>query len=420
MGGSKRTSTTNTQQTQSQQYGSTPTLVAEIPRYQNAVNNAISQGPYTGDVVAAPNAQSQYAPQLGAVSGRIAQGNPLDNYIATATPASMDGLQMGEDYVRGQAPAYHEAGQNLTNFWGDVAGGRFLDPNANPYLQGHIDSMRQNAEEGFARSAANWRDASISAGAYDDTNAQRGAAWMQDQYNEDWQNTISDLLYRNYTTEMDRMNLAPQGLQAAMGVGLQPTMALDALGERQRQNLQLEYDNVAAAEADRQRIAQEALDNEAAMAQWQYMMDQGRVAEETLANENDTSRRQAGLTNAAYSSEAARLDEMTQLERMFGALSSPAFGVSGEMQGTSTTTQKDSGNLFRDLLGAASTIGGAIMGGPAGAMAGASGLMKGGSAAAAAMPALDFSSLITPVITGATNSASRAVINPFSWAMGGR
>lgn len=404
MGGSSRSSTTssiNQRNNSTNTLGSTPQATAMLDDYQTATQNALDTGPWQGDLVAAPTARDQMSPILGQVDGLIADpGAPLedytadvsilDRYMAGMTGTSRDALNSGAAHVQSLTPQIQQTSSNLTDFWNRVSSGEFLDPNQNTALQGYLTNFGERANDEFARSANQFRNQAIDQGAYSDTNYARGANWMVDEHGQNMQDQLSRVLYQNYGDEMGRIERAAGGSAQALELGLQPTVALDALGERMRAGDQLEIDNTLARNSEVERGQwmdiqdqtmrradqfgrdQALLDNDREMAMWGYNRDASFMQDQNLRDQVDQVIRQAGLTNDQYRFDANRLDDMTILERYFGGLSNQVFGSNstGTTTGTqsSTTTSSQQPGLGQ-ILGGAASLAAAAFGGPAGAAA---------------------------------------------------
>ena len=278
--GSKKT--TNTQSTT---MGSTPYATPMLGQFQEATQRSIDQGPYQGDVVAAPQ---------------------ID-------PLMTEGWANGETAIKTINPAIQSGSQGLADYWSNVAQGHYLDPNQNTALQGYLGTFNNAAQEEFARSANNFKQGSISAGAADDTNYNRQATWMTDQFDKNTQAQLNAILYQNYMDEMARIGMADEGMAGAMSVGQMPGQIMYGIGNQRSQANQL--------------------------------IDQ------------------AQLTNDAARWDASQNQEIDTLAKYFQTLSNPVFGTNT----TTTSTQKGG---WQDVLGAAAGLGMAAFGGPSSAIAG--------------------------------------------------
>lgn len=399
-GSSKKTTTTNQSQTQQSSLGSTPYATDLLPAYHRAMEGAFNTGAYTGDVVAAPTQQNQYGAVMGNVDRLIADpGAPLadytpnvemlDRYIAGATDTSREGLSSSIDWARNGGAQIGQTANDMSQFWGDVASGQYLDPN-NSTIQNYLNAIRQNVGEDYTSAVNALRSEAIDSGAFGGTMHGTAATGIADKFSENLQNTEAGIMFNHYMQEMARRERATQGASDAYSLGALPGNMLLQLGELERGYDQLDIDDSIARNAERERgealdiedarlrrqdtaLREQAnLDNTRGLTEWQYAIDQGNIYNDNMRAQVDQAIRQAGLTNAATRHDAEQYGDMAVLERYFAGLANPVFGEksSGTMQGTTTT--KSSNPLWQDVLGAASSIAQTV-GGFTGTGGGASG-----------------------------------------------
>jgi len=437
-GGRTQTTRTNTNQSQTSNstLGSTSTAMGFLPGFQTAANNALNLGSYSGNVAAGQEMLDQYAPELdpnGSVTRLVADpGAPLDNYmpdvqiqdryLAGMGDASRSAIDGGLGWINSAMPWMTQGATDMGNFWGDVARGVYLDPNQNQAFQGWLGSFDESMRDDQARNINSFNDQATMAGAYGDSNFARGRTWMADEYDQNRSSTVANMVMNLYNTEMARRERATEGLAGAFDLGGTPYAAMDAIGERQRQGNQLEIDNNLAraselersqyydiqdAERRRQDTAlreQAGLDNTAALAQWDYNRQAGRIQNNLGRVQTQQSNDQAALTNAQAQHWAQGMGQLDLYNNIFNMLSNPVFGENsyGTMTGssTSTTSQQSPGwaNALGVLGGIGSTVGSLMGGNPFGALAGLFGGGASGAPAAAGGGGTQFAPLSLPQI----------------------
>lgn len=411
----KSTQETNTTQNSSTSYGSTGTANSWLDDFQNAFRDSLNVGPYTGDTVATQDLLDRYTPTLGNITGTVAdpgevnQWAPtidiLDRYVAGLSDTSREGIQGGIDFTKGIAPTITNTANNMAGFWNDVSSGKYLDPSQNQSLQGYLNTFADSSQDQFARSELAQRQGAVESGAYGDDSYRRAAMWRGDEQNQNIQNQISAILYKNYDDEMARRERASAGSSDALTLGEQPWSILDSLGERQRFGDQLDINNEIATGQERERADlagfqnderirnqtalrdQAGLDNSMGMARWQQEQSALDTQNDILRAQVDQGNRQAGLTNDMARHDQAAGFDMGMFDQFFRTLANPVFGTNTRSTGNQTTTTTTPGpSGLQTALGALSGVAGvASMFNPA--AGGISALLKGfGGANSGATP----------------------------------
>lgn len=134
-----------------------------------------------------------------------------------ATPFAKSFIPIGEEFQRqGQSTESRTGGPQATGeqYYKDVVGGKYLNPDTNPYLSPTADIIRNQAQENLGRSFAGASRAGQGAGTL--LSSATGAAKdvMARQSSQDVTNALTNLYGQNYAAERTRQAAAVPQLMA--------------------------------------------------------------------------------------------------------------------------------------------------------------------------------------------------------------
>lgn len=188
-----------------------------LPYYQrifsageNAMNR-VPTNPYTGDFVAPAN-QMQYG-----------------------------GLDLREAAAR-QLPS--DLGQSTVRLGEDIAAGKYLNPETNPYLRAMVEAANTDTTNAFARNLLpTLRGSATGAGAFSGVRRDLAEAQLAADTQRNLLSNATNIYGSNYAAERGYQMQAPQLIQSGVQLSQLPGLTMTDIGEYRRQLAQDAIEN---------------------------------------------------------------------------------------------------------------------------------------------------------------------------------
>lgn len=374
MGSRRSTSTQTTNQTQTQTAPGTgfgQSLIGN--ELQQLRGDVMGQTAFTGDRVAtAPDlGAGNYAAQWGPtpttfVPQMTAGQGPNQTAVTHVDPNAQEGIDAGLAAATQNQARIPGMTNDLYDYWqGIISGG-----GQNPHLQSVIDATTRDANYAAGQREADSAYMLGAQGAFGGSADAQGRAWREQMNAEQLDGVIGRMRYEDFRNTQGMIQGAPGALQQIAATSTIPAEQFARYGGMRQQNLMAA---AAAGDENAQRLsnnlwmAQNLNDRNAiaaaqeAVAQWEaaYRTDEARVADLQGRTAAGVARDQAGLDNEYLRWLAEWENTQAQIQGL-GGVADIAYGTPGgtsTMNGTTTTTSRESQPAWQQIAGLASGIG---------------------------------------------------------------
>lgn len=340
-GGKSQNQTTNQTEASTTTSPGTPYGVAALPGYEQAFNDAQAMGPWTGGTIANAGANNWTGPVAYTGDHFAPDSNWTGPTNASGSAGEQAGYQGMVDYGASLTPRAQGIVDSGLTTAQQMADGSFWTD--------RTPALLQDALEGFNRSSMMLAPSASSQGAYGGSGWGRAANWMQDDFQENWNNTLAQLDSDRTAQQLGAMSQLPAFLSGLTAFGNQGNLLQVAGGQGLRGLEDIDLTNLINSFNATKANEQVGIDN--AMANFDATTKNDMSA--FLGNQANA---QSLLDNERDIFNQIRLDPLNMFTQYFQGLQLiPGQASTGTLQ--SNTTGSSSGGGLGDIMGLLGALG---------------------------------------------------------------